>query len=321
MPIKFIRPGLFTTVQDLGRPGYRSMGISPGGAMDTFAAIAANLLVGNEEWSPVIEMHFPAPAILFGEEAVVSITGADFGVQVDDQPAASWQTLVIARNQLLSFPKNRYGSRAYLAIRGGLNLAPWLNSFSTHCSAVAGGYHGRALKKDDNIGLLQSRSPGPVNILTTPAEAIDRAYQPASLIRCIPGPEWGLLPEASRSMFSDMVFTVTAQSDRMGYRLLADSLAMNNPFSMISSPVDFGTVQLLPNGQLIVLMADHQTTGGYPRIAGVITADLPRTAQLPIHSTFRFEVTNLETASEALFSMAAMLEPLKNIPNGNDYAH
>jgi antagonist of KipI len=321
MPIIFNKPGLFTTVQDLGRPGYRSLGITPGGAMDIFAATVANLLAGNDEHFPVIEMHFPGPEIQFTETAVISITGADFGLHIDDQPVACWQTLVIERNQTISFRKNIQGARAYLAIGGGLRLVPWLNSFSTNIPAVAGGYQGRPSRKSDRIELLHPTAKEPVKMLRAPQTAIEDVYNPGNGIRCIPGPEWDLLTQKSRQGFPGRQFTVTAQSDRMGYRLSGEGLFMAKDYSMVSSPVDFGTIQLLPNGQLIVLMADHQTTGGYPRIAGVITADLPRLAQQPIHSMFRFALTDPGTAAEAIFSMVELLGALRQQTNGNEHTN
>jgi antagonist of KipI len=312
MAIKIIRPGILTTIQDLGRTGHRSVGIGPGGSMDFFATIVANYLVGNDEKSPVIEMHFPAPEMSFEADAQVSITGADFSACIDDEPVELWKPLLVKKNQRLSFKKYINGARACLAIYGGIKADNWLNSFSTHSKVKAGGFNGRPLLKGDSIFLNEIDSLRPIKNFPTINKMISPVYQPANIIRCLAGPEWYLLNDESKMMVLRSKFLMTAQSDRMGYRLQGTNLALEDPVQLISSPVDSGTVQLLPNGQLIILMADHQTTGGYPRIANVISADLPKLAQLSIHSELLFELAGIETAEEALFSLYETLESIKN---------
>jgi antagonist of KipI len=313
MAIKIIKPGMFTTIQDLGRNGYRSVGIGPGGAMDFFAASVANFLAGNDEKYPVIESHFPAAEILFQEDALVSITGGDFSGYINDAPARLWQPLLIKQHEKLSFKKYINGARTYLAIRGGISSDNWLNSFSTHTKVKAGGHMGRPLLKEDIIQLNQTVPLIPIENFPDLTGLISPVYQPANMIRCIAGPEWELVNDESKINFPGFPFSVTTQSDRMGYRLQGIELALKDPAQLISSPVDRGTIQLLPNGQLIVLMADHQTTGGYPRIANVTGADLPKLAQSPIHGELRFKLFNIENAEEALFSLYQALESIKNI--------
>lgn len=137
-------------------------------------------------------------------------------------------------------------------------------------------------------------------------------YLPSNVIRCISGPEWDLMNDESKKAFSQAAFSITTQSDRMGYRMLGKELLLQSPVELISSPVDSGTIQLLPNGQLIVLMADHQTTGGYPRIANVISADLPKLAQSPAHSNVHFELMSVDCATDALFSLYQTMESINN---------
>ena len=303
---------MFTTIQDGGRTGYRSIGIGPGGAMDFFASSVSNILVGNDEKSPVIEMHFPAAEILFEEDALVSITGGNFSAHINDEPAGLWKPLSIKKNERLSFKKYINGARTYLAIHGGIQSDNWLNSFSTHTKVKAGGHKGRALVKEDNISLNSTTPLMVIENFAALTTMISAVYQPANIIRCIAGPEWDLMNDGSKTIFTQLPFSVTVQSDRMGYRLQGPTLALLDPVQLISSPVDAGTIQLLPNGQLIVLMADHQTTGGYPRIANVIGADLPKLAQSPIHSVLQFELANIAGAEEALFSLYEILELIKN---------
>lgn len=288
MSIRIIKPGICSAIQDLGRTGYRSLGIGPGGVMDFFAASVANFLVGNDEKAALIEMHFPGATIVFQSAARISITGADFEAHINDTSVPLYQPLYITNGDVLSFKKNNSGVRAYIAIGGGMMMDQWLGSYCTHIKVSAGGYKGRLLQKDDTINLnaaeLTSRNK---NISIAPS-VIEKIYTQEHVIRCIAGPEYNLLNTQSENIFSNTSFYISNQSDRMGYRLQGDALSLKTPAELISSAVGFGTIQLLPNGQLIVLMADHQTTGGYPRIAAVITADLPRLAQLPVNTAIKF---------------------------------
>lgn len=312
MSIKIIKPGLFSTIQDLGRNGYRAAGIGPGGAMDFFAASVANYLVGNDENSPVIEMHFPAAEILFEEDALLSITGGNFGTYINEVAVSLWKPLQVKKNDRLSFKKYTSGARAYLAIAGGIAADNWLNSCSTHTRVKAGGFKGRAFKKEDIIA-FNKRSPF-ISVEGFPDfKSVNHpVYLPSNIIRCISGPEWDLMNEESKKIFTRLAFSITTQSDRMGYRMHGKELDLQSQVELISSPVDSGTIQLLPNGQLIVLMADHQTTGGYPGIANVISADLPKLAQANIHANIHFELMSVDCATDALFSLYQTMGSIKN---------
>ncbi len=312
MAIKIIKPGIFTTIQDLGRNGYRSAGIGPGGAMDFFAASVANVLVGNDEKSPLIEMHFPAVEILFQEDVLVSVTGGNFNGFIEEKPVLLWKPFIVKKNEKLSFKKYIDGARAYLAVKGGISADKWLNSFSTHPKIKAGGYKGRPLLKDDTIQLNASHPLNSIDNFPDSTDLISPVYNPINPVRCIAGPEWEWLNEASKAIFTGSPFTVTPQSDRMGFRLQGMHLDLQESIQLISSPVDMGTIQLLPNGQLILLMADHQTTGGYPRIANVISYHLPKLAQSPIHNKIQFEMISPEIAEDALFSLHQTIRFIKD---------
>ena len=312
MGIKIIKPGIFTTIQDLGRVGYRAVGIGPSGAMDSFAATVANYLVENDKNSPVIEMHFPAAEILFESTALISITGGDFGAVLNEVPVSIWKPFFVQANDRLSFKKQVSGARAYVAIHGGIKATSWLDSCSTHTKLNVGGYKGRAFLKKDRIVFNKVMQRFSINNFPDLKSIIQPVYEMPNLVRCIAGPEWDLMQESSRSIISESSFLITADSDRMGFRLKGENLNQQAAEQLISSPVTYGTVQLLPNGQLIILMADHQTTGGYPRIAHVISADLPKLAQSGIHSNIQFKMIAYQNATDALFSLHQTLTSIKN---------
>jgi antagonist of KipI len=304
MSFSIIKPGLLDTIQDLGRNGFGNWGITPGGAMDSYAAQVANLLVGNSQCEAVLEIHFPGPQILFEQNTMIAITGADFSPTVNDEVIPCWQPVVVRKNTVLHFPTFIQGSRCYLSVHGGYCINKWLNSYSTSLKAAAGGWHGMPLKKGDELpfnentiyfaGLLKKEES---NFEALPWRVnTEKVYRFPHEIGITPGHEYSLLTPASQTAFTENNFLIHPSSDRMGYQLKGASLDLRHPLDMVSSAVSFGTVQLLPDGQLIVLMADHQTTGGYPRIAHVITAHLPKLAQLRPSDTIQFKWTDREEA-------------------------
>lgn len=305
---------MLTTMQDAGRVGFRNMGIGMGGAMDQFALMVCNFLVGNDEKDAALEIHFPAPVIEFHQNAVICLTGGDFSPCIDNSSLTLWRPIFVKKNAVLKFNKPVYGSKVYLAIQGGWKSDKWLGSGSTHLQAAAGGYLGRALQKGDVVNSKETNFPltesSILNWYVSQKE-IDKIYAPASTIRCIKGIEWGLFHETSKQDFENTNFTITNQSDRMGYRLSGTFLSEKPCAEIISSAVDAGTVQLLPDGNLIILMADHQTTGGYPRIASVIKADLPKLAQVSPGQKINFKLITVTEAEEALISMMQSLKEIK----------
>lgn len=312
MSIKIIKPGICSTVQDLGRTGYRSLGIGSGGVMDFFAASVANYLVGNDDKEPVIEMHFPAAEILLQANTLISITGGNFDAHINNEPVQLYQPCLVQKDSILSFKKLITGARVYLAILGGMEAENWLGSYSTHLKVKVGGFKGRLLQKEDIISLNnQAMAISSKNFSVSPT-VIDAVYKDKNIVRCVAGPEWNLVGASSENIFLGSSFTITNQSDRMGYRLAGENLSLKIPTELISSPVGFGTIQLLPNGQLIILMADHQTTGGYPRIANIIAADLPKLAQLPVNSKIQFQFVSFAQAEEMLISIHQKLTEIKN---------
>jgi antagonist of KipI len=318
MAISIIKPGLLDTIQDLGRYGYGSWGINPTGAMDTYASRLANMLVGNCPTEAVIEIHFPGAQILFEQNAMITITGADFTPTLNDVPMPLWQPIVVRKNTVLHFPRHQYGARCYLAIHGGLNICQWMDSFSTNLKAGSGGYKGRRLEKGDELsfkentiyfaGLLKEEKD--YQLLGWRADT-GRTYQLPNEIDFILGHEWEQLTRESQTDLLNNNFTIHPFSDRMGYQLKGIPLKRLEETELVSSGVSFGTMQLLPDGQIIVLMADHQTTGGYPRIGQVISSHLPKLAQLRPSDCIQFKMTDIQTAEELLFSQQQELSILQ----------
>jgi len=316
MSLRIIKTGVLDTIQDLGRFGFQHLGINPGGAMDSFAAQSVNILVGNNSNEPVIELHFPASIFLFEQEAMIAITGADFSATINGESIPLWQPIIVAKNSLLQFQKWKQGARCYLAVREKLNIKRWLNSYSTNIKATSGGFNGRALQKDDVINFKEKNEykfflqdndliilPWKADILwnTTP---IDR-------IAVIPGNEWDRLTDESKAIFPKKPFIIDSLADRMGYRLQGILKTKKNG-ELISSVVSFGTIQLLPGGEMIILMADHQTIGGYPRIAHVVSAHLPMLAQKQPGDKIYFRLTDQQHAEELLLQQQQHLLQLQN---------
>lgn len=302
---------LLTTIQDLGRNNYRSLGINPNGVMDTAAMHLINVLLGNNENEAVIEIHFPAPKILFEKDALIALGGADFGAKIDGKPIENWQIVSIEKGQILSFDKKIWGNRLYLSIKGGFRIESWLGSKSTNLKAKYGGIKGRILQKGDKLDFKVNNHKLTVKSLPKISQH-SLPYNRLHIIRVIEGAEFNLLTPLSVENLLKQTFRISNNSDRMGFRLESEPLHLLHEKELISSAVTFGTIQLLPNGQLIVLMADHQTTGGYPRIGNVVSTDLPTLAQLGTNDIFKFKVVSLEEAENLTLQFEKDLNLLKS---------
>jgi len=304
----FIRkPGMLTTVQDLGRFGARRFGVNPGGVMDTTAARVANILVGNNDAAAVLEMHFPAAEIEFEADAFFALAGADFDSRLDDAPVANWTGATAPKGSVLKFAGKRSGSRAYLAMTGGFHVEKWLGSASTNLVAGVGGLSGRKLVAGDRFDCGEYQETRQV----TAGPSVIPRYSRLPTVRIIPGNEFEYLTAPSERAFLRDGFTMTNDCDRMGYRLRGRELHLLNDIQMVSSAVTFGTIQLLPDGQLIVLMADHQTAGGYPRIASVIPVDLPILAQCGPGDGVSFDLITIDDAERLAIRFETELKFLR----------
>ena len=311
MSLFFQSNSLLTTVQDLGRNGYCAFGINPNGAMDKTALRLINILLGNNENEAALEIHFPAPKILFEKDAAIALGGADFGAKIDDKTIENWQIVQVLKGQTLSFSHKNRGNRLYLSVKGGFEIKDWLASKSTNLKAKYGGFEGRKLEKDDHISFkVQSSKFKIQNSLKISSHFVSN-YLHFNRIRVIAGPEFDLLTPLSSEILLKERFVISQNSDRMGFRLNGEPLHLLHEKELVSSAVTFGTMQLLPNGQMIILMADHQTTGGYPRIGNIISVDLPILAQLGANEKVSFEMISLEAAENLAIKFEQDLNWLK----------
>ena len=312
MSIRILKAGVFDTIQDQGRIGFARWGINTSGAMDVYAADIANALVGNDPGCAVLEMHFPAAEIFFTQETLISITGADFSPVLNGLSLPSWKTLRVPSESVLSFKRRTKGARVYLSVRTGFDVQEWLGSRSTNVKSGVGGFHGRRLLKDDEIGVNHaiSRSKQPLHVFPWTVNT-QRAYH-HSTIGLLKGNEFDWLSEHSKSAITESDFSIHSSSDRMATHLVHDTFHFEKREELFSSAVSFGTVQLLPSGKLITLMADHQTTGGYPRIGHVASAFLPMFSQIFPGEKFRFHWLTLEEAEKMLFSLRAEMNMVRN---------
>ncbi|GCC52656.1 hypothetical protein SanaruYs_28940 [Chryseotalea sanaruensis] len=310
MSILIQKAGIQDSFQDSGRFGLQHLGINVGGAMDMAAMQVANALVGNDITEAVLEFSFPAPVIQFNQTALLCLAGADFGAVLDGKSLAMHQPFVVVKGCVLSFKKWKTGSYAYLAVQGGFILDKWKKSYSTNLKVNAGGWQGRRLKKGDEIYFKKIFTKAiQTHILPWLGNTSGLSFT-REKIRVITGNEWNWMLKASQKVFSKQQYVVTKVSDRMGCRLKGEKLSKQVKEELVSSAVSFGSIQLLPDGQLIILMADHQTTGGYPRIAHVISADRSAVAQFRPGEIFSFEVVSLAVAEEAYLAQRLWLQQL-----------
>ncbi len=311
--MKITRAGILDTVQDLGRRGYQHLGINPGGAADRFSAALANVLLGNKLNTPLLELHFPAASLLFTRPAAVCITGADFSPTLNGEPLPVGHPFIVAQGQSLRFLRPLSGARCYLAVLGGLKAYEWLGSSSTHLKVGAGGWQGRALRQGDEIPFSREmRFPEGANPSFRLLPWSYHAPVSSGEIEIMPGRDWYDLTLHAHELVQTEPFFITTQSDRMGCRLSGKPLEAKSHEQMVSSGVCFGTVQLLPDGQLMVLMADHQTTGGYPIVAQVASTSLSLLAQRKPGEELRFHLTELEECEKKLYVQEKYLRDLKN---------
>jgi antagonist of KipI len=315
MSVVVIRQGILDTIQDAGRYGYQHLGVNPDGCMDLTAASIANILVGNQRNEPLIELHFPASSFQFNEDCLIALSGADFQATVDDKPILINTAVYLNKGSILKFTHLNKGCRCYLSVHGGWEIESWANSYSTNLKASIGGYEGRALKKNDELKIKTGRfqiKAGASKIPLAINADVTSFYLPAPVIRCVPGSEFDWLCDEGKTLLSSCLFQISLQSDRMGYRLQGNNLLQKNTTQLLSSAVTRGTVQLLPSGQLIILMADHQTTGGYPKIAHVISSDFGSLAQMRPNEKVRFQIITHKEAEDAYLMQQQLLDQLEH---------
>ncbi|HEU5290413.1 MAG TPA: biotin-dependent carboxyltransferase family protein [Cyclobacteriaceae bacterium] len=310
MSVEVIKAGIADTFQDGGRFGHQHLGINPGGAMDLNTMQVVNALVGNELNEAVLELCFPASVLYFKKSALIALSGANFSAELNGKSIPINQSITVSAGSELKFTKVEKGVFCYLAIHGGFSLSPWLNSCSTNTKAKAGGLKGRSLQRGDLIEFKKNISAvQEVKILPWRANVFD-FYSNSTNIQFLRGPEFNWLDESSKERLMKESFAITSLRDRMGYRLKGRELNRKNE-ELISTTATFGTVQLLPDGQLIILMADHQTTGGYPRIAQVIAADRSKLVQTSVGEDIFFCEVSLQEAEDLLLVQRKILKQIQ----------
>lgn len=312
MGINVIKAGLLSTIQDLGRQGYRKEGIIVGGAMDRLALLIGNLVLGNPEGCAGIECTLNGPELLFESDQLIALTGADLSPAIDGISLKMWRPVFVKKGSVLTFGTAVQGCRAYITVAGGFKLPFILESQSTYLKAGFGGFKGRALKKGDSLTFAKPYTGAEIKSNWTPELSKLYPLNQNSVARIIPGPEYGWFTEQARLSLTEQKFRLNKDADRMGYRLEGPVLSLPQPRELLSSAVTFGTLQVTGNGNPILLMADHQTTGGYPRIAQVISTDHSMLAQLRTGETIRFKLISLSEAHELLKLRALQIKQLKH---------
>ena len=285
--------GLQTTVQDLGRPGFGPEGVSASGAADPVALRLGNLLVENQPGVAGLELTLVGGSFVFPDGAVIALTGADLGATVNGRPLEMWASHTLEPGTKLMFGATRNFARGYLAIAGGIQVDPFLGSASTHVLSGLGGFEGRALRKGDRLRIGKASKKVPRRRITLAALY---AFKPRKVLRVTEGPQADWFSEAAKQVFYRDVFRVSEESDRVGLRLEGTALDGSTAREMVTEGVSLGAVQVTPSGQPIILFVEQQTTGGYPKIANIIAADLHRIGQLRPRAEIRFQRTSLAVA-------------------------
>jgi antagonist of KipI len=298
-----VKPGLLTTVQDLGRYGHQESGVPVAGPMDTFSHRLANQLVGNDRDAAALEITLLGPELIVEADTTMAICGAHFEVACDDRPVAMNTSFAVQRGQRLKFGRIVEGARAYLAVAGGIQTEPVLGSRATHLVSHMGGFNGRALAAGDRLPIdadtgkrPQRKSGG----LTLPTKG-------RALLRVMPGPQADWFEADALKTIGGVSFRISPQSNRMGYRLQGPPLVRAREGELISEPLGIGAIQVPSAGEPILLMADRQTAGGYPKIGYVISADLPLAGQLAPGDFIEFHLCSHQEAVAALIARERQL--------------
>ena len=304
MSLTILRSGLLTTVQDLGRPGYAALGVPQAGAMDPFALRLANRLVGNPEHLAGIEFTLAGPEIRCDSDVWAAVTGSRFEATLDERAMAHAASFPIRRGQVLKIGRSLDGARGYLAVSGGIDAPAVLGSRSTFVAGGFGGLEGRPLRGGDRLPLGRrppDRGPRRIRAGALPA------YAPEAELRVVAGPQEDAFSAAGRRSFYSSVYRISSRSDRMGLRLDGPAIEHERSVDPLPEGLAPGAVQVPADGQPILLAVDRPTTGGYPKIATVASADLWRVAQAKPGDRLRFVEVNVDEARALYNELAELL--------------
>ena len=293
MGLEVLRAGLQSTVQDQGRFGYAHLGVSASGAADNFALRIGNILVGNPKQSAGIEMTIIGDKYRFKSDSYIALTGSEFEAELDNKPIPFWRGWPIKNDQVLDIRSTKTGARCYLCVAGGINVEDVMGAKTTHLTSGIGGCHGRILKKQDELdfGSLDN-SIKPVQEINEPMTTDNE------IIRATKGRQWLWFDKKQKNKFFQQQYRVTALSNRMGLRLLGNAINNKKESEIITAGIPLGAVQIPGDGQPIISFVEHQTTGGYPVIANVISADIRKVGQLKSGDCFQFELISFSRAEK-----------------------
>jgi len=323
--ITVLNPGLLTTIQDLGRCGYQKYGVIVSGAMDTYAMRLSNIVIGNEENEAVLEITMVGPVLELQKGTLFSITGADISPTIEGKAVPMNRPIYLKEDCTLKFGACKSGCRSYLAVAGGFDIPIVMDSKSTYLRAQLGGVEGRALKKSDviNIGVKSTISSRIIsNLMETKWEDdfvtsswyvkyyTKRNYK-STVIRVFEDRQFKYISDESINKFFRSEFNIDTKSDRMGYRLSGPKIELKEKLEMISGEVSMGTIQVPPDGNPIILLADKQTAGGYPKIAHVASVDIQRIVQLKPNEKISFKKITLKDAEKLFFQREKYISDIK----------
>ena len=308
--LEVVQSGMLSTIQDRGRYGYQRFGMPTAGAVDAFALRAANALLGNEVGAAGIEATVLGPRLKALANTRLAITGADVALLLDGEPFPMWRAVSVKEGSTLEFGQPREGMRAYLAVAGGIDVPLVMGSRATYMKAGIGGLAGRQLRAGDIINAFDAGANGGNAHLRFPDEAIPK-YGSEQEVRVVLGPQHAAFTQAGIDTFLNSTYSVSIYSDRMGYRLEGEPIEHADGPDVISDGTPLGAIQVPGNGQPIILLADRGTTGGYTKIATVISTDISRVAQAMPGHRFRFRAVSVEAAQEAYRSQEALLNRVR----------
>lgn len=324
--ITVMKAGLQDTIQDLGRYGYQKFGVIVGGVMDPYSHRIANLLVGNEEHEATLEMTLVGPHLLMEQDVVIAICGGDLQPSIDGERVPMWKPVFIRKGSIVKFGAAHAGSRAYMAVAGGIDVPVVLNSRSTYMKAGIGGYEGRALTKADRLKtgkplgiaalIFKRLQPSRESITYQSSDwkiaskllpNLSKHYE----IRVMRGRQYDLFTEESQQRFWQEPFTVSSQSDRMGYRMSGPTLSLQVAAELVSEAVTYGSIQVPSDGNPIILAADKQTTGGYPKIGQIASVNFTKLAQAKAGDRLSFTEVTIEQSQQLVTKQEKSLKALR----------
>lgn len=326
MDITVLKPGLLTTIQDMGRPCYQKYGVIVSGAMDTYAARLSNIIVGNPENEAVLEITLIGPSLKLEKGTLFSLTGANLSPTIDGKSIPIGRAIYLIKDCILEFGTCINGCRSYLAVAGGFDVTIVMNSKSTYLRAGFGGFKGRALKKNDVLKIgtksevattIVKKFSGDDTFVLSPwhLKSFIDINSENTVIRVFESRNFKDFKEKSIKKFFSTKFTVSSKSDRMGYKLFGEKIELKHTMEMISEPVNLGTIQIPPDGNPIILLGDRQTTGGYPKIANVTLVDIQKIAQLKPNDKITVKKITLEEATQLYFERETIIRKLKESIN------